>query len=231
MNIKQLNKLNMYLAVEGICDASPTIWQSLQAFAQAYADFKTHVTNIQAFVQSQTQNNTGIAVDKQAARAVMCNAALPIARAVHAYALKTMNNTIAATMDLSMSDLMGGPGVQSAERCQNIYAVGNANLANLGNYGVTAAKLAGLNAAIAVFKSLISAPRDTRAQGKTITGNLQAEFDAADADLAQMDDLGGLVANAQFTSNYNNARIIVDNSASHAAAAPQTSPTVPQPKP
>jgi hypothetical protein len=32
MNTKQLNKLTMYLAVEGICDATPTAWQSPQIF-------------------------------------------------------------------------------------------------------------------------------------------------------------------------------------------------------
>ena len=31
MDTKKLNKLTMYLAVEGICDASNTVWQTLQA--------------------------------------------------------------------------------------------------------------------------------------------------------------------------------------------------------
>jgi len=53
MTTKQLNKLTMYLAVEGICDGTPSAWQSLQAFADAYTDLKTRVTNIQTFAQSQ----------------------------------------------------------------------------------------------------------------------------------------------------------------------------------
>ena len=32
MTTKQLNKLTMYLAVEGICDGTTPIWQPLQAF-------------------------------------------------------------------------------------------------------------------------------------------------------------------------------------------------------
>jgi hypothetical protein len=31
MNAKQLNKLTMYLAVKGICDGTPSTWQTLQA--------------------------------------------------------------------------------------------------------------------------------------------------------------------------------------------------------
>jgi len=50
-----------------------------------------------------------------------------------------------------------------------------------------------LNAVIATYNLLISKPHDTRAQGKTITGNLQAEFDAADVDLGIMDDLTGQI--------------------------------------
>jgi hypothetical protein len=225
MNTKQINKLAMYLAVEGICEGINNAWQNVPAFAETYADLKTHVNNIQTFAQSQTQDTSGIAADKQAARQAMCAAALPIAKAVHAYAVKTKNNTLATSVDFSMSDLMGGRDVQSAERCQNVSAAANTNIANLASYGVTAAKLTALNGAIGAYNLLISKPRDTRAQGKTITGNVQAEFDAADEDLGIMDDLTGQITNAQFVGNYNNARIIVDTAASHA------SPNQPTPAP
>jgi hypothetical protein len=229
MTTKQLNKLTMYLAVEGICDASPTIWQSLQAFADAYTGLKTHVTNIQTFSQSQTQDTSGIAQDKKQARLAMCSVALPIAKAVHAYALKSQNNTLAASVDFSMSDLMGGRDVQSRDNCQNISDIANTNLANLANYGVTAAQLTALTNAIAAFNLLISKPRDTRAQGKTITGNLQTEFEAADETLGVMDDLLGQLSDAQFVSDYRNARIIVDTSASHASPSPSPAPQTPPP--
>lgn len=129
-----------------------------------------------------------------------------------------------------MSDLMGGRDVQSAERCQNISATANTNIANLASYGVTAAKLTALNNAIATYNLLISKPRDTRAQGKTITGNLQTEFDAADEALVQMDDLTGQITNAKFVGDYKNARIIVDTAASHASPTPPTPPPA-TPKP
>ena len=226
MNTKQLNKLTMYLAVEGICDGTPTAWQPIQAFADAYTDLKIHVTNIQTFSQSQEQDTSGIAQDKQAARQAMCAAALPIANAVHAYAVKTKNNTLAMSVDFSMSDLTGGRDVTSRDNCQNIYTTANTNIANLANYGVTAAKLTALTNAITAYNLLISKPRDTRAQGKTVTGNLQAEFDAADEDLGIMDDLTGQITVAKFVSDYNNARIIVDTAASHASPTPPTPPPV-----
>ena len=233
MTTKQFNKLTMYLAVEGICDAANAVWQNLQAFADAYTDLKTRVTNIQNFAQSQTQDTSGVAMDKQAARQAMCSLALPIANAVHAYAVKTKNNTLAASVDFSMADLIQGRDMQSRDLCQNIANTANANLANLAGYGLTAAKLAALTNAIAAYNLLISAPRDTRAQGKTVTTSLQAEFDAADEALGLMDDLLGQIADAKFVADYNNARIIVDTAASHASPTPPTPPTPPPatPKP
>lgn len=71
-------------------------------------------------------------------------------------------------------------------------------------------------------------PRQTIAAGKTVTQELSDEFDAADETLAEI--LDGLVVqfqatNAKFVSDYNNARTIVDTSASHA------SPNQPTPAP
>jgi hypothetical protein len=157
----------------------------------------------------------------------MCNAALPIAGAVHAYAVKSKNNELAAKTDFSLSDLMAGRAEKSAERCQNIYDAANTNLANLADYGVTAAKLALLKAAIAAYNLLITKPRDARVTGKTVTGNIDTEFDGLDESLGIMDDLipQFAPANQKFVDDYNNARRIVDAAASHA------SPVKPQPAP
>jgi hypothetical protein len=224
MKTKQINKLTMYFAVRGICDASPAVWQSLEAFADAYADFKTHVTNIQALSQNQSQDTSGIIWDKQAARITMCNAAFPVARAVHAYALKNRNNQLAVQVDFSMTELMGGRDVQSAERCQNIYAAANSNLASLSAYGITAVRLATLSAAISSYNVLISVPRDLRAKGKSLTGDIHAEFDDADDALTLMDDLLGQLGDATCASDYKNVRKIVDIAASHASPKPPTTP-------
>jgi hypothetical protein len=64
-------------------------------------------------------------------------------------------------------------------------------------------------------------PRDKIVAGRTVTKELNDEFNAADETLSEI--LDGLVlqlkdTNAKFVSDYNNARIIVDQSASHASA-------------
>ncbi len=85
-----------------------------------------------------------------------------------------------------------------------------------------------MQSAIDGFKAIVSKPRDNIVAGATVTQELSDEFDAADETLDEI--LDGLIvqfkdANAKFVSDYNNARIIVDASASHA------SPNRPTPAP
>jgi len=95
--------------------------------------------------------------------------------------------------------------------------------------------LTALQAAINAFKDIASKPRDNIVTGKTVTQELSDEFDAADVTLSEI--LDGLVVqfqdtNAKFVSDYQNARIIVDSSASHASPnQPTPAPTPATPKP
>ena len=227
MTTKQLNKLTTALAVEGICDANTVIIATIPAFASSYADVQSHVTNIQTLWQAQAQNTAGIAADKRQAREAMCRATVPVAGAVHAYATKTKNNTLAQAVDYSFRDLMAGRGVASAELCQNVYDAANTNLASLADYGVTAAKLALVQAAVGAYNLFITKPRETRAQHKTTTGNIQTEFDLLGEALGILDDLIAQFApdNQKFVDDYHNARTVVDTAASHASPAPAPTPT------
>src|ERR1017187_6198604 len=69
MNTKQQNKLAMYLPVKAVLDSNNSVWQSLQAFADGYTDFTSHVTRIQTLELSQVTDSTGIAQDKKASKA------------------------------------------------------------------------------------------------------------------------------------------------------------------
>ena len=96
-------------------------------------------------------------------------------------------------------------------------------------------QLTALQTAIDGFKAIVSKPRDNITAGKTVTQQLSDEFDGADETLSEI--LDGLIgqfsaANAKFVSDYQNARTIVDASASHASPNPPTpAPTPAAPKP
>jgi len=124
--------------------------------------------------------------------------------------------------------LTGERDADAIKDCQNIHDLANTNIASLGSYGITAAKLTALQAAIDGYKAIVTKPRDNIVAGATVTQALSDEFDAADETLSEI--LDGLIVqfqatNAKFVSDYNNARTIVDTSASHA------SPNQPTPAP
>lgn len=209
----------MYIPLIGLCDNAATTVQAVPAFADAYDEFKTHTTNIQTLGKNQEQTSTGVAEGKKAARNNMCELAAPIAGALHAYAVKTSNHTLAAQVDFTVSDLKNGPAQVSLERCQNIEAAAKVNVMNAATFGLKPAKVEALYQAITAFAATMGSPAMARATGRTVTYNLNTEFEAADAALELMDDLIDQLADtdAKFVSDYRNARVIVDSAASHAS--------------
>jgi len=234
MTTKQQNKLAMYLAVKSVLDANNSVWQPLQAFADGYTDFTSHVARIQTLELTQVTDSTGIAQDKQASKAAMAAATQIISAAVHAYAVKSKNKTLANETAFTVSDLTSDRDAEAIKDCQNIHDLANTNLASLAAYGITAAKLTDLQAVIDGYKAIVTKPRDNIVAGATVTQALSDEFYAADETLSEI--LDGLVlqfktTNAKFVGDYNNARTIVDSAASHASPTPPTPPTPPVTKP
>ncbi|HUA67234.1 MAG TPA: hypothetical protein VMA13_01690 [Candidatus Saccharimonadales bacterium] len=236
MNAKQENKLSMYLAVEAVCDRNTSTWQTLQAFGDAYTSFGAHVQNIQSIAQSQAADSTGLSADKQQLREAMAESGIEIGNAVYAYARKSKNNDLAAKVNVNRSSFMGGRDTAAADMARSVLASANANLANLGPYGITEGKLTAFQTAIDAYAASIAKPRDARASAATATRQLADEFDAADEMLGdQMDTLvlQFRSANATFVTDYQNARLIVDSTGGGSANGkdqPTPTPTpVPQP--
>jgi hypothetical protein len=215
----------MFLAVKAVCDRNTSVWQTLPAFADAYTEFGTRVSNIETLAQNQSVDATGLAADKQQLRKDMAAAAATLALAVNAYAKKVKNNDLAVRTNVTASDMTGGRDTAAAATARGVHAAATANLANLAAYGVSAAKLADLKAKTDAYAGSITKPRDAVASGSTATKQLADEFDAADA--ALKDEMDALMpqfaaANAQFVEDYNNARIIVDSGGAKAKAKPPT---------
>lgn len=230
MTAKQENKLSMYLAVKAVCDRNSATIATLPAFGDGYTEFGTRVTNIQTLAQDQSVDATGLAADKQQLRRDMANTGVTIAAAVNAYAKKVKNNDLAAQSSVNASDMTTGRDTTAAETARKIHALATANLANLASYGVTAAKLTGLNAKITAYAASLSKPREAVATGSTATKQLAAEFTAADAALNdQMDSFIPQFADtaAKFVDDYRSARIIVDSGIAKA----KTPPPAPKPGP
>jgi hypothetical protein len=217
MNTLKQNKLAMYLAVKAVCDANLSVWQTLPAFADGYSDFITHLNNIQTLAQSQRMATSRIAPDKLQAQQIMCQAAVTVASAIRAYAIKTRNDVVAGATNISVSDLMRARDTDCARRCQSIHDLADTSLTHLAAYGMTTAKLGMLQSAITDFNAIIEKPHPAIAAGETATSRLSDEFDAADKVLTEkLDNLIGQFQsiNAKFASNYQKARAMAGVAAS-----------------
>ena len=226
MNSRQQNTFAMYLAVKAVCDTHNSVWQKLPAFVDSYADFITHLNNIQPPPQNQKVAANGSAPDKAQAQQIMCQATVVIASAIRAHAVKTKNDVVAGAINFSISDLMRAADADLAKRCQSIHDLADTGLDHLAVHGVTAAKLVILKTAIADFKMIVENPRPAIVPLKTAPASrLSDEFDAADKTLTEgLDELieQFQFINAKFVSDYQAARKMTEPATSQSSRTRST---------
>jgi hypothetical protein len=208
MNETQQKQLAIYLAVKAVCDDQRPVWRFSPDFVDNYTDFAIELTNIYVMAQNRLVDNTGISQHKLQTRVVMANAGLVIGSALRAYAIKTTDYHFAEKLDCLLSDLACGRDMDAAENGQKIHDAAHDNLASLAAYGLTAAKLCDLQAAIDAFTPLLSKPLNAKTPVRTLQQRRQAAFNAADLALEKLDKIISEfeAAHAAFVNNYRSAR-------------------------
>ena len=212
MNAKQDAKLSMYRAIAAYCDENTTIISTNAAFLAAFGDFKANIADINVAAQQEAAVITGITIDKNQSKQTLCNLTTEMAAMIYAYAATVGNNTLKMEVDFPVSALMKLRDDQLVPRCQNVRETGEANLAALADYGVTAANLQAVQAAIDDYSAIIAKPRtaiiDRKMQGAAIDGL----FEANDSILKdRMDKLviAFKAANPEFVQTYEAMRRVV----------------------
>lgn len=213
MNARQKAKSDMCQVVEQVCDENSAILGEIVAFQTAVNQFKALIAQLLETGQFRSMPLTGITLDKGADRTNLAKKVTNIAGFTYAYASVTKNETLKAEVNFSHSKFLQMRENQFVFTCQNIHDLCTANLAALQDYGVTAAKLTDLQAAIDAFKESMLKPRLAKGQKATLTDN-EEEI------LAQLDDIltnqmDTLIANYEdahpdFVSHYREARKIKD---------------------
>jgi hypothetical protein len=216
----------MYLSLQKVGEDNSTVIATIPAFVADFEEFTAGVERIEALSKKRAEPTRGLAENKQFCREQMCKAGAAIAGAVHSWAAKNNNLELAAKVDFSYSDLLGGRDRASAERCQNVHKAAKENVASLGEHGVTAAKLTDLQRKIDEYRDCLTKPRSAINSNKTATQQLEAEFVVTDKLLNDSLDKLALQFEAthpQFYQDWFNARVIVDNAATRPdeAAGPQ----------
>ncbi|HLM00249.1 MAG TPA: carboxypeptidase-like regulatory domain-containing protein [Pyrinomonadaceae bacterium] len=188
MKAAQQAKLNMYDAVKTVCQDNAATVATINAFKTALDEFKDKIDTIKEVAQQKDMTTTGIAADKKARKRNLSRIAGAIAGAVYAYAAATGSNVLKQEVKFTSSELLRTKDAILAPRCRNIHDLATANIAALGDYGITAAKLTELQTAIDAF----------------------AEADALLSE--RMDTVIGMFAatNPDFVATYQSARKILD---------------------
>jgi hypothetical protein len=212
MNINQEDKFSMYYVVKNTCEKYQTTWTTNAVFAATYNLWVAKIPLIETNRDAQTLETTGITTDKTAKRATMTDKALFIENRLQSYANVTGNPELLESVQYSASDLKKARDTDVVGICNTILAKANANAAAIVNYGVTAAMITDLQAAITAYVATLAKPKAAKSQTKTATENLVGLFRDADDILNKRLDLDielFKTSKPDFYSQYKTARMII----------------------
>lgn len=213
MTDRQENKRSMYLAVQAVTDSFEAAWIGLPAFANAFTQFKAELGGLDTVAALQEKATTGVTQDKQQAKEEAITRAIQVSSAVFAYASVTENSTLQALVNYSKTALAQSRDTLLIDKLQVIYEAANDNVADLANYGITAADITAFEASVNSYADQVQNPRVAIGDGAAATDRLVEMFDLLDDILKnQMDKLMEVLkaTNDEFYVKYKKARIIVD---------------------
>lgn len=159
MNSMQENKLSMAYTVLETCRKNRGKWENLPAFVQAYAGLEGVIQGIENALEVQITNTKGITINKHRVREGMVYTGLKVAGAVHAFAETINDDELKEEMRFGKSALLKSRDSYVIQKCQLIADRASANVASLGDFGVTVSIIQAFQAKIDEFSQKSPRPR------------------------------------------------------------------------
>ena len=190
MNSTQEDKLSMQIVVVDLVNnTEPTILAKMPNFESLNTDLSKNVDNLRAFKNGQTLNRTGNRMSKQQLREQMTNFGFVAAAKICAYAIAIDDEVLEMEVTYTDSGLKGLRDTDIADTCQSILEIAQANLANLADYGVTAASLQELSDSITLYNEVLPKTRAAIVTQTIFTDKIVETFEANEKLLRHMDKL------------------------------------------
>jgi hypothetical protein len=227
MDDKQRNVIAMFKTVRTYMNDNSAVWNTLPAAVVAVNDLGGGIDGINQTVQDQEDPTEGITLDKAALRDSLEDQIREVGDAVYAYASATANNSLAAQVAVTASELDTMSEQRVDDAATRIFDAGTANLAALADYGVTQAKLDALDQARQDFQAAKSNPRSKIAEKAGLTATLpQMIRDVKSILRTRLDKLMTTfrLSNSPFFAGYQSARVIVNR---HGAGGDEKPPAPP----
>lgn len=190
MTSNQEDKLSMQIVVVDLVNnTDPTIQAKMPNFESLNSEFSSNVNKLRAFKNGQTLNRTGNRMSKQQLREQMTNFGFVAAAKACAYAIAIDDEVLEMEVTYTDSGLKGLRDTDIADTCQSILEIAQANLANLADYGVTAASLQELSDSITLFNTVLPKTRAAIVTQTIFTDKIAETFEFNEKLLFKMDKL------------------------------------------
>jgi len=192
MLTRQINKLVMYLSMRNFCSDPKfaNAIEKLPVFAEHTTEFLDTANVIRLRRQAVLDlNPAGLTVNKEALREQLAEQTASLSACVVAFAKNRSDEHLAQKAHLTKTTISSGRNVDEADRVENLLALTQELLPQLGGYGVTAERLEQINALNQSFSDLVGRPRAVIGERKRVNASLPDLFEEADFHLEQMDRL------------------------------------------
>jgi hypothetical protein len=225
MTTTQLNQLDMYLLVKAVFARFFSIWSGNARLTEAVNKFSNNNTAIRAQKKLQEEDSSGITQDKHTLKAALIKKTVLVSKAIASYAFSVNNQELENSVKYTESDLKNMREAMLPTVCEIVCDKAQANLADLGDEGITAATLESLTQLIDDFSGKKTKPQEAISEGKSATKALTDLYLANNTLLRKQ--LDGLMAQYEETSPefyraYVNARPINDRG--HRGKGDKTTP-------
>ncbi len=218
MEKRLANKLSMNYSTREACERQESTINELQAFRDAFQEFKDHLSEIEAVIRFRDMKTQGITQDKINLRTDLTETAVAIANSVYCYACNLKDETLMSKVNISPREILHARSALSLQRCIAIYHIAQEHIENLSGYGISASKLEEFHTKIEAFERALVKPRTAQAMRKAATLELHLLFKKTDRILkTKMDRMVRSLKNShpQFYQEYFIARQIVDSGSRH----------------
>ena len=190
MNTIQSNKLTMYENVLETLHTHSAAWKKTPIVAEAVKELEALIPRIRKAGAAKATPLTGVTTAKGRKKDEMTELAYRIAGLTSAYAARADNDGLREALHFTRNVLARSKDNIAIDRCTAIHDQVRPLLAQVEAYGVTAADLDALKAAIAAFQGLIRAKGQQRTTRNATVQSLAGLFTHADALLkVQLDKL------------------------------------------
>jgi len=214
MTKDQEDILNMYEAVSDVLQTHNAVWSGNVPFSDAVAELNDNIDDIGDLRDQQEADITGVTDDKDQKRKSLQDQTYTVGSIIVFYASTNNKRDLLKKVNFTQSALSKARDNELPGMSEQVHQAAVDNAAVLAPYGISAAIITNLEAAIADFVKYISKPRAAQSETSAATEQLPKVYDDTDKLLEERLDKGMELFKAidiDFYTQYFNARIIVNS--------------------